>query len=674
MNNLRELAALLSVKEVDLRQDTIYQCETSIDRGLHVGGAFSALSSLTALYYGGFVDFDIENPTRPDQDVFVLSKGHAVAAMASVYADLGYISRDALAGSRGFGALVKGHPGPVIPGVNVATGPLGHGMSIACGYAMLRKERGYGNVYCMVGDGELQEGSCWEGIQLAAARGLNNLCVIVDKNNGQSDTHKYLSVGADAASQFAGFGYHVVEVYADEMDSMLAAFADFAAHKTHGKPTAVICNSSKGFGGGIGSTGTHKTVFSEADAAAEHRNQARIRAQLVRNLNKYDAAILDELAPATGQRIIRGEDGTVADVERIPSGKTPVKAPVRNKTLAYDPEALLAIEDGKTYTLFNILKNAMTVFAEDDRLYTIDSDLSNASGMYDGAYASNRPHAINVGIAECNMLCIAEAIASEGGNVFTSTFPPFFDERALRRIGVSFQERDEAIADGWLSEGHNLDITFVATSCNVETATNGATHMGNDDGHIVDQIAGIKVIDISCPRLLQSVLKWIAEGNKGLVYLRTIKAGLTPIYPADFRFEFGKALCAKEAADPKAVLVSSGHGVYEALAAAQILAESGIEVTVVDMPTEDPAAYAGFAASGIPVIFAEQNNGLILDRFGRYLVNSGIACDMKNIFKINLKRPDGSLQYIQSGTYSQIIEAYGLSPRQIAEYVQEILH
>ena len=138
MNNLRELAALLSVKEVDLRQDTIYQCETSIDRGLHVGGAFSALSSLTALYYGGFVDFDIENPTRPDQDVFVLSKGHAVAAMASVYADLGYISRDALAGSRGFGALVKGHPGPVIPGVNVATGPLGHGMSIACGYAMLR--------------------------------------------------------------------------------------------------------------------------------------------------------------------------------------------------------------------------------------------------------------------------------------------------------------------------------------------------------------------------------------------------------------------------------------------------------------------------------------------------------------------------------------------------------
>ena len=130
MKHLEARAALLRVKECDLRMDCLLECDTSIDRGLLVGGGFS---------------------------------------------------------SRGYGAAVKGHPGPVLPGVPVATGPLGHGISICCGYAMRRMELGRGNVYCMVGDGELQEGSCWEGAALAADRGLRNLCVLVDQNTGQSD-------------------------------------------------------------------------------------------------------------------------------------------------------------------------------------------------------------------------------------------------------------------------------------------------------------------------------------------------------------------------------------------------------------------------------------------------------------------------------------------------------
>ena len=187
MKHLEARAALLRVKECDLRMDCLLQCDTSIDRGLHVGGAFSSLTAMTALYYSGLAAFNVTCPTDTEQDLFVLSKGHAVAALAAVYADLGYISRSDLYHSRGYGAAVKGHPGPVLPGVPVATGPLGHGISICCGYAMRRMELGRGNVYCMVGDGELQEGSCWEGAALAADRGLRNLCVLVDQNNGQSD-------------------------------------------------------------------------------------------------------------------------------------------------------------------------------------------------------------------------------------------------------------------------------------------------------------------------------------------------------------------------------------------------------------------------------------------------------------------------------------------------------
>lgn len=99
MKDMREKAALLRVKECDLRLDALLQCDTSIDRGIHVGGAFSALTSMTALYYGGVMEYSVENPTDPSQDLFILSKGHAVAALASVYADVGYIGREALENS-----------------------------------------------------------------------------------------------------------------------------------------------------------------------------------------------------------------------------------------------------------------------------------------------------------------------------------------------------------------------------------------------------------------------------------------------------------------------------------------------------------------------------------------------------------------------------------------------
>ena len=110
MKHLEARAALLRVKECDLRMDCLLQCDTSIDRGLHVGGAFSSLTAMTALYYSGLAAFNVTCPTDTEQDLFVLSKGHAVAALAAVYADLGYISRSDLYHSRGYGAAVKGHP------------------------------------------------------------------------------------------------------------------------------------------------------------------------------------------------------------------------------------------------------------------------------------------------------------------------------------------------------------------------------------------------------------------------------------------------------------------------------------------------------------------------------------------------------------------------------------
>lgn len=675
MKNLKLNAALLRVKECDLRMDCLLQCDTSIDRGLHVGGAFSALTSMTALYYGGTSEFNIADPTDTKGDLFVLSKGHAVAALAAVYADVGYISRADLYNSRGYGARVKGHPGPCIPGVPVATGPLGHGISVSCGYAMRRMEQGSGRVYCMVGDGELQEGSCWEGALLAADRGLSNLCVIVDKNSGQSDNTKATIVSMeDAAKKFEGFGYRVLTANSDEMESILLALETFVTEPA-ACPTAIICSTKKGYGGRSAITGLHKAAMSASAVEQEMKWQEQQRAQFVQNLNRFDCEEVDALAKKLHYNVVRNERGLIESCDRVQTEPLVVRAQPRAKQLCYAQDAIAPLKKDEKYATFGIAKQAMQAFAADPRLYTIDSDLSNASGLYDGASVTNRTHAINVGIAECNMMCVAEALASEGANVFTSTFSPFFDQRALRRIAVSYQEREEAIheKDSWLSEGHNLDITFMATSANLETAVNGATHMGNDDMSLAYTIAGLKVIDVGCPQMLMSVLRWIAEGNRGLVYLRTMKTPVHPIYPADFQFEYGKAYTVMDDEKPDVIFVSSGHGVYEAMDAGKKLAEKGIRVRVVDMPSMDVDACKKLAESDVPVIFAEQNNGALFAEFSKLALKNHWKVNTDKIETVNVTAPDGALQFIQSGTYSQLLHAFGLDPESLVNKAEKMI-
>ena len=107
---------LLAIKDSDIRLLTLEQCRDAVDKGLHAGGAFSSIIPLVALFYGGFIDLDIEDPTRRGQDMFALSKGHAVAALASIYAELGYFDRKMLKNSRSYRSILNGHPGPILPG------------------------------------------------------------------------------------------------------------------------------------------------------------------------------------------------------------------------------------------------------------------------------------------------------------------------------------------------------------------------------------------------------------------------------------------------------------------------------------------------------------------------------------------------------------------------------
>lgn len=127
------------------------------------------------------------------------------------------------------------------------------------------------------------------------------------------------------------------------------------------------------------------------------------------------------------------------------------------------------------------------------------------------------------------MMNVGEALAALGYNTWVSIFCPFFDWRVMRRIAIGYQERREVIeSGGWLSDGHNLDLTFLATAPNFETRTNGSMHMGNDDSLVFSEIAQVRIVDISCPNQLMGFMKWVMEGNRGLVYARIMRAASAP--------------------------------------------------------------------------------------------------------------------------------------------------
>ena len=216
----------------------------------HIGGAFSIADILTVLYFNE-MNIDAKSPDSPDRDRLVLSKGHASAALYAVLAEKGYIDKKELKTFRNIDSNLQGHPDMnKVPGVDMTTGSLGQGLSVANGMALSSKldSRGY-RVYCILGDGELQEGQVWEAAMTAEKYQLDNLCVIIDANELQL-TDTTMNVKGinqnDIEQKFRAFGFQTVVIDGHNIESIIRALT--IAEMTKGKPTAIICKTIKGKG------------------------------------------------------------------------------------------------------------------------------------------------------------------------------------------------------------------------------------------------------------------------------------------------------------------------------------------------------------------------------------------------------------------------------------------
>lgn len=216
----------------------------------HPGGSLSAIDMVTALYFQ-VLRHDPENPGRPDRDRFVLSKGHGVPAVYACMAEAGYLKREELQTLRRLGSRLQGHPVTsfvLAPGVEACTGSLGQGLSVAQGMALASKLDGDTfRVYCMLGDGEMQEGQVWEALMSAPKFGLDNLVAILDYNKAQIDGYtKDVMDLEPLAEKIAAFNWHVITIDGHDIAAFLRAMEE--AQATRGKPTFVIAHTVKGKG------------------------------------------------------------------------------------------------------------------------------------------------------------------------------------------------------------------------------------------------------------------------------------------------------------------------------------------------------------------------------------------------------------------------------------------
>ena len=213
----------------------------------HPGGSLSAADVFTFLYFEE-MNIDPKDPATEDRDRFVLSKGHTAPGLYAALANRGYFPVEDLKTLRKLGSYLQGHPNMHIPGVDMASGSLGQGISAAAGMALGAK---LGNkdfrVYTLLGDGEIQEGQVWEAAMFAGFRKLDNLCVIVDNNGLQIDgpVDKVCSP-YPIADKFKAFNFNVVEIDAHDFDQIRSAFK--TARDTKGMPTCIILHSTKGKG------------------------------------------------------------------------------------------------------------------------------------------------------------------------------------------------------------------------------------------------------------------------------------------------------------------------------------------------------------------------------------------------------------------------------------------
>lgn len=611
------LVTALQNKATQLRIDSV-RATTEAGSG-HPTSCCSAADIVATLFFS-VMRYDPKNPRQPNNDRFVLSKGHAAPVLYAAWAEAGLFGRDELLKLRTLHSDLEGHPTPRLSFVDVATGSLGQGLSAGVGMALNagRLDRSAARIYVLMGDGESVEGSVWEAVELARQYKLDNLCAIVDVNRlGQSDPTMLQHDMEAYRSRWAGFGWHAIVVDGHDVAALLAAFDEAA--RTKGTPTVLLAKTLKGKG--ISFVENHPDWHGKPLKKGEEAQKA------VDELTK-------QLKPETGGIEIKRPAAS-------PNGAKPARAMAAP---AYKPTDSVATREA--------FGTALAALGEANPLVVgLDADVKNST--FTDKFGKQFPDRFFENfIAEQNMVGAAVGLAACGKIPFAATFACFLT-RAYDFIRMA------AIS--------HANIKLMGSHVGVSIGEDGPSQMGLEDIAMMAAQPGMVVLypsDAVCTyRLVEA-----AAAQHGPVYIRTGRPKTPILYGNDESFKIGGSKVLRQSASDQLTIVAAGVTLFEALKAHDQLKAAGIPTRVVDLYSIVPIDRATLLESAR----ATQNRLLTVEDHYEHgglgdAVLGAVGSEGIRVYKLAVR------EIAHSGKPDELLDRYGISARAIVETAKRIL-
>lgn len=516
-----------------LRADSI-RCTTAAGSGHPTSGMSAA--DLMAVLQASYLRYDYARPDHPNNDHLILSKGHACPVLYALYRAADAISEADLLSLRKFGSIYEGHPTPLIPHVDAATGSLGQGLPIAVGVALAGKyiEKLPYTVWCVLGDSEMAEGSIYEALATAAHYGLDNLIAIVDINKLGQRGETALGHNLDAyRARVEAFGWHAIVLDGHDVAAIDTAYSE--AKAVTGKPVAILAKTDKGHG------------VSFLSGAPNWHGKA--------------------LKPEEAQKALE-EIGAPAPALVVPPSppedRTPASLPAAGEV------ALPAYEKGAPVAVRKAYGDALAALAAaDPTVFAVDAEVSNST--YAEILKKTHPERFfEMYIAEQVMVSVAQGLAVRGLTSFASTFAAFFC-RAYDQIRMAAVSR--------------ANLRLVGSHAGVSIGEDGPSQMALEDLAMMRAVQGSTVLypsdAISAAYLVRQMGK-----RPGISYLRATREATPVLYDNGEAFPIGGSRTLRAGDD--ATVIAAGITLHEALKAADALAADGIAVRVIDLYSVKP--------------------------------------------------------------------------------------
>lgn len=549
-----------------LRVDSI-RSSTSAGSG-HPTSSMSA-ADLLAVLVARHLRYDWDNPASPASDHLIFSKGHASPLLYSVFRAVGVVSDDELInGYRRFGQRLEGHPTPILPWVDVATGSLGQGLPDGVGVALAGKylDKLPYRIWVLCGDSELAEGSVWEALDKASHYQLSNMIVMVDVNRlGQSGP---TDLGWDIeayAARFAAFGARVIAIDGHDLADIDAAFSGAEDATAGDQPTVILAKTIKGrgFSEVENKEGWHGKPFPPDMAERAIAELGGVRNLTVRG------PLPEPAQPGAGAAVPAQAGGGAT----LPDYAVGDKVATRK---AYG-DALVALG------------------AADPKVVALDGEVKNSTFAEEFATAYPDRY-FEMYIAEQQMVAAATGLAVRGYKPFASTFAAFFT-RAYDFIRM-----------GAIS---GRDVRLAGSHAGVEIGADGPSQMALEDLAMMRAVQGSTVLYPADGTSTAALVKAMAA-TPGISYMRTTRGSYPGLYPSGETFPIGGSKVLRSGEQDAVTLVGAGVTLHECLTAAELLAAEGVHARVIDCysvkPIDTATLTAAARATGGRFVVAEDHH------------------------------------------------------------------